>query len=167
LKKSLFPQRKGFGVAAIHGRNNKRPRIYFPFAERGSILRRSFLSGQNFNNIGESMKTFLVIATLISPSAFAASQPDFTCVEESGFEYKFFNQYGEIHVKTDKGEALDHLDGLRVKQRFLKSNPVQEQFTYVDAESGNNVAVVTFVMGEKTGQGEMLDNDQAMACTRQ
>jgi|GEM_PF-4648989 len=115
------------------------------------------------------MKTVLILAALLATAttsnAFAVAKPDIVCIEESGFEYKFYHRFGEIHIKDDKGQELDHLDGLSVRHLVLESNPPQDQYSYVD-EDGHTLAVITFRAGAKTGQGEMVDNDQTMNCNR-
>ncbi len=98
--------------------------------------------------------------------AFAAT-PDFVCLEQSGFRYEFFfSKFTEIHIFDEKGQALDHLDGLKVERKFKKSNPVKEQFAFVYADGGNKVAVIEFEAGKTKGRGEMIDNDQKMTCVR-
>ena len=110
-----------------------------------------------------------LLAISLTTQSFAAGgiDPDFICVEESGFTYEMYmSHFNEIHVFDENGVNVYDIDGIQFNVMNLESLPPQTRYSVKYADGGTEIANFTFVGDEAIGQGEFVDNDQTMVCLR-
>jgi len=114
------------------------------------------------------MKSLIFIMTLIiSFSVFAEKKaPTFSCLETTGFSYKFYNEdFNEIEVYDEKGNFVSTIDGISSSVSFLETYPKKTKYSF-KYDDGNEIATITFIGNQIIGLGQMIDNDSLMSCIK-
>lgn len=112
------------------------------------------------------MKSLLFVLITLFASHVFAEQPVFTCLERTGFKYNFYlGAEPRIEKFDDNNQDFGIMTGFVMEYLSIETSPSIDSFSFKYPD-GNEVAFIEFRADQRTGHGEMIDNDNTMICER-
>lgn len=113
------------------------------------------------------MKYATMMFSLLFSSFAFAQEPNFKCVEQTGFKYNFFiGNPSKIEMLDEKNQLISVMTDLELEFMSIETLPSIDSYTFKYNDGGNEIAHIEFVSAATLGNGEMIDNDNTMVCER-